>query len=231
MEAKILIVEDDEELCYLVGEELRDNGYRILLAGDGVEALQMVRNQQPDLVLLDVLMPRMDGWETCRCIREISDVPIIMLSCRSAELDKVRGLELGADDYVSKPFGHKELKARIQAALRRCSSTPVSEEIVRVDHRLVIDRTRREVFVDGKLVPLSATEYKLLACLLDHAGRVLTHQSLLTQIWGWEYAEETDYLKVYVHHLRRKLEEDAGQPRYILSERGVGYSFQFPLAI
>jgi DNA-binding response OmpR family regulator len=230
MKAKILAVEDDEQFSYLLGELLQDGGYQVLYARDGVEAVQMVQEHRPDLVLLDVLMPCMDGWETCRRIREISDVPIIMLSCLKSELDKVRGLELGADDYITKPISHMEFMARIRAALRRSSHSLVAKEILEVDERLIVDRARSQVFVDEQAVDLSPIEYKLLDCFLDNAGRILTHQSLLTQVWGWEYADETDYLKVYVHTLRKKIEKDSRNPRYIITERGLGYRFEMPCA-
>jgi two-component system, OmpR family, KDP operon response regulator KdpE len=230
MKAKILAVEDDEQFSYLLGELLQDGGYQVLYARDGVEAVQMVQEHRPDLVLLDVLMPCMDGWETCRRIREISDVPIIMLSCLKSELDKVRGLELGADDYITKPISHMEFMARIRAALRRSSHSFVAKEILEVDERLIVDRARSQVFVDEQAAGLSPIEYKLLNCFLDNAGRILTHQSLLTQVWGWEYADETDYLKVYIHTLRKKIEKDSRNPRYIITERGLGYRFEMPCA-
>jgi two-component system, OmpR family, KDP operon response regulator KdpE len=228
MMAKILAVEDDEQFSYLLGERLQDGGYQVLYARDGVEAIQMVSDHRPNLVLLDVMMPRMDGWEACRRIREISDVPIIMLSCMKSELDKVRGLELGADDYITKPISHMEFMARIRAALRRGNHSPISKEIVEVDGRLSVDRARGEVLVDDQAVELSPIEFKLLNCFLDNAGRILTHASLLTQVWGWEYADETDYLKVYVHSLRKKIEQDPKRPHYIITERGLGYRFEMP---
>jgi two-component system KDP operon response regulator KdpE len=173
-------------------------------------------------------MPRMDGWETCYRIREISDVPIIILTAVADVVDRVRGLEMGADDYMIKPFSSKELLARIRAALRRRKNPLTEQHMTQVDGRLSVDRTHREVFIDGCAVEMSAIEYKLLICLLDNAGRISTHQSLLTQVWGWEYVEETDYLKVYIHHLRKKIEIDSSQPRYIVTERGKGYRFQVP---
>jgi two-component system KDP operon response regulator KdpE len=224
--ATILVVEDDKTLAQLLQENLQDEGYEVLLAHDGVQGLQVFEAHDVDLVLLDIVMPRMDGWETCRRIREISDVPIVMLSAKEDVLDRVRGLELGADDYVTKPFNSMELVARIRAALRRRHYPLTQQSTVQVDGRLTIDRTHREVLVEGRAVELSAIEFRLLACLLDNAGRISTHQSLLTQVWGWEYAEETDYLKVYIHHLRKKIEPDPSRPCYILTERGKGYRFQ-----
>ena len=228
MQATILVVEDDETFGYLLGEQLKDEGYQVLMAQDGVRAVKMVLEHHPDLVLLDVLMPRMDGWEACRRIREISDTPIIMLTCRSSELDKVRGLELGADDYITKPFSRLEFVARVRAVLRRAKHPAALGDTVKVDDWLTIDRMYRQVCVDGQAEDLSAIEFKLLTCFLDNANRILTHQSLLTQVWGWEYSEETDYLKVYIHRLRQKIERDPKRPLYILTERGLGYRFQIP---
>jgi two-component system KDP operon response regulator KdpE len=228
-DATILVIEDNRDLLVLLGEQLSDLGYEILWAGDGVQGLEIMRERQPDLVLLDVKMPRMDGWETCRRIRERSDVPIIMLTCMTDEGDIVRGLELGADDYVTKPYRWRELVARIQAALRR-GRHPISDQpVVHIDERLAFDRSQHQVVVDGQVTDLSATESRLLACFVDNANRILTHQSLLRQVWGWEYGEETHYLKVYVHHLRQKIERDPRRPRHIVTERGIGYRFNIDL--
>ena len=224
MAARILIVEDDEQFSSLVEEQLREQ-YKLLFARDGVEALRAVREQKPDLILLDVMMPRMDGWETCRLIREFSRVPIVIVSCRTSEADKVRGLELGADDYMTKPFSPMEFGARIRAALRRGDSRLVAEQTIRIDDRLTIDLARQEAYVHGEPVSLSAIEYKLLSCLLDNARFVCTHRTLLIQVWGWEYVDELDYLKVYIHHLRKKIEDEPQRPRYIHTERGKGYRY------
>lgn len=223
---KILIVEDDLEFTSLLAEQLRDHAYEVLTAVDGVEALQQMKRHRPDLVLLDVMMPRMDGWETLRKIREFSSVPVIMVSCRTSEMDKVRGLELGADDYVVKPLSRPEFLARVAAALRRKEVPLISQGIVPFDERLVVDHTRQEAYAHGEPLGLSALEYKLLACLLDNAGHICSQRSLLTQVWGWEYADEPDYVKVYIHHLRQKIEEDPAQPRYIITERGKGYRLE-----
>lgn len=225
---KILVIEDEPEIIELLDLGLKQQGYIVLVARDGVEGLQVLQSQLPHLVLLDVMLPRMNGWETCRRIREISDTPIIMLTALCSDEDKVRGLDLGADDYVTKPFSMEELVARIRAALRRNIGPMTKDEVVRIDERLVFDRSQRNVLADGQMVELSPIEYRMLNCFVDNAGRVLTHQSLLTQVWGWEYADETDYLKVYIHHLRKKIEKEPSRPRYILTERGLGYRFQIP---
>jgi DNA-binding response OmpR family regulator len=226
--SKILVIEDDQEIVNLLTMVLKHEGYEILLAPDGVEGLKLLQNEHPHLVLLDVMLPRMNGWETCRRIREFSDAPIIMLTAMGTDQDKVRGLDLGADDYVTKPFSMAELTARVRAALRRNKYTLADNETMRIDERLVLDRSRRLVLVDDQRVELSPTEFRIMNCFVDNAGRILTHQSLLTQVWGWEYADETDYLKVYIHHLRKKIEKDPSQPKYILTERGLGYRFQIP---
>ena len=228
MATTILIAEDDDDFSYLLSEHLQDEGYRFLFARDGVEALRIFNQDRPDLVLLDMMMPRMDGLEVCRQIREISDVPIIVISCRTGELDKVRGLEIGADDYITKPISHREFVARVQAALRRSNHPIAPKPVVQVDGRLTVDRARGEVLVDGQPIDLSPIEYKLLTYFLDHPGRLLTHQSLLAQVWGWEYAEETGYLKVHIHNLRKKIELDPSEPRYIVTERGLGYRLEMP---
>jgi two-component system KDP operon response regulator KdpE len=227
-QAKILVIEDEQEVVDLLALRFQQEGYEVLSAANGVEGLRILQQEHPHLVVLDVMMPRMNGWETCKRIRQYSDVPIIMLTALGQETDKVRGLELGADDFVTKPFSLAELVARVRAALRR-SRQPLSVDgIVQVDERLTVDRARRQVVVDGRKTELSPTEFRILDCFLDNAGRVLTHQSLLTQVWGWEYLDETDYLKVYVHHLRKKIEENPGKPSYIVTERGLGYRFQVP---
>jgi two-component system KDP operon response regulator KdpE len=226
MEASILIVEDDRQLAELLRDRLATEGFEIHLARDGAEGLVRLEQCRPDLVLLDVLMPRMDGWETCREMRRVSETPIIIVSCRSEDSDKVRGLELGADDYIAKPYSTIELVARIRAMLRRNRHSGATAGLTRIDDRLAMDHATYEVLVDGQTISLSGIEYKLLACLVENSGRILTHQSLLTQVWGWEYADQTDYLKVYIHHLRRKIEPDPQNPRYILTERGIGYRFE-----
>jgi two-component system, OmpR family, KDP operon response regulator KdpE len=225
---KILIIEDEADLIYILRHKLEREGYAVFSAQDGGRGLQMLISERPDLVLLDVLLPMMDGWETCRRIRQVSDVPIILITCLSDERDKVRGLELGADDYITKPFGLMELVARVRAVLRRRDYALTHNAVVNVDNRLTVDRQRRQAFVEGQPVSLSPIEYRILTCFLDNVDRVVTHQSLLTQVWGWEYVDETDYLKVHIHNLRKKIEEEPGDPVYIVTERGLGYRFRIP---
>ena len=228
MRAKILLIEDENDVVILLRQGLQREGFQVLSACDGVEGLQVLQEQHPHLILLDVTMPRMNGWEACQRIRECSDAPIIMLTGQNAEQDKIRGLELGADDYVTKPFSLAELTARVRAALRR-SRYPLTENFTtQTDDRLVVDRARHLVFVNGQRVELSPTEYSILCCFLDNADQILTHKWLLTQVWGQQYADETDYLRVYIHHLRKKIEENPRNPSYILTEHGLGYRFQHP---
>ena len=227
-QAKILLIEDEEDVVVLLRFRFEQEGYEVLSAANGVEGLRILQQEHPDLILLDVMMPRMNGWETCKRIRQYSDVPIIMLTALGQEMDKVRGLEMGADDYVTKPFSLAELIARVRAALRRGRQPLAENETVQIDERLIVDRAQRQVVVNGQKTELSPTEFRILDCFLDNQGRILTHQSLLTQVWGWEYLDETDYLKVYIHHLRKKIEENPGKPSYIVTERGLGYRFQAP---
>ncbi|MFN2185507.1 MAG: response regulator transcription factor [Anaerolineae bacterium] len=225
---KILLIEDEDDIVRLLKFRFQQEGYEVLSAANGVEGLRVLQQEHPHLVMLDVMMPRMNGWETCKRIREYSDVPIIMLTALGQEMDKVRGLELGADDYVTKPFSLAEVIARARAALRR-GRQPLSDTMtVQIDERLTVDRAQRQVIVNGERTELSPTEFRVLDCFLDNQGRILTHQSLLTQVWGWEYIDETDYLKVYIHHLRKKIEQNPGKPCYIVTERGLGYRFQSP---
>jgi DNA-binding response OmpR family regulator len=204
--------------------ELED--FRVIEAQNGVEALDKVRTSLPDLVILDVMMPEMDGFETLEVLREVSNVPVIMLTVRADEEDKVRGLELGADDYVTKPFGARELVSRVKAVLRRTESTVKPEEaVLQIDDRLSIDFNSREVIVEGKRIKLRPTEYRLLYHLVENAGWVVPHETLLAKVWGYEYQEEVHYLRLYITYLRQKIEPDPAYPRYILTERGVGYRF------
>jgi DNA-binding response OmpR family regulator len=230
---KLLVVDDAAEVVEAVTVScmVQWRETEVLGAADGETALDLIEREQPDLVLLDIAMPGIDGYETLRRIRAFSDVPVIMLSARDGTLDKVKGLELGADDYVTKPFDHLELLARIRALLRRLAMPqPVSRTPSFRAGELEVDFAAREVRLRGEPVALTATEYQLLYHLVRNAGRVLRHETLLAKVWGHEYTEELDYLRVYIRRLRRKLEADPERPQHILTERGVGYRFQTPPA-
>jgi DNA-binding response OmpR family regulator len=222
----ILVVDDEARMRRFMHMNLDLEGYRVIEAENGLEALTRVREDLPDLVLLDVMMPEMDGFETLRLIRETSSVPVIMLTVKSEEEDRVRGLELGADDYVTKPFSPRELASRIKAVLRRAEMpTPAGPAVINIDDRLQIDFNRRQVIVDGKEIKLRPTEYRLLYHLVNNAGWTLPHETLLAKVWGHEYRDETHYLRLYITYLRQKIEEDPAHPQYILTERGLGYRF------
>ncbi|MBM4423347.1 MAG: response regulator transcription factor [Chloroflexi bacterium] len=223
---RILVVDDEPRMIRFIRMNLELEGYSVFEAADGVQALAQVRDTLPDLVILDVMMPELDGFETLRDLREISSVPVIMLTARGEEDDRVRGLELGADDYVTKPFSPRELVSRVKAVLRRAESpAPAEKGPLKIDDRLQIDFDRREIFVEGKLVKLRPTEFRLLYHLVSNAGWVVPHDQLLAKVWGYEYREETHYLRLYINYLRQKLEADPAHPKYVLTERGVGYRF------
>ena len=224
---RILVVDDEPRMIGFIRMNLELEGYQVLEAHNGLEALEMIRTQLPDLVLLDIMMPQLDGFETLRMLREFSSIPVIMLTAKGEEDDKVYGLELGADDYVTKPFGSRELSSRVRAVLRRAdmpSSSP-DQAVLRVDDRLSVDFNRREVIVNGEHIKLRPTEYRLLYHLIENAGWTVPHEQLLAKVWGYEYRDETHYVRLYVNYLREKIEEDPANPRYILTERGVGYRF------
>jgi two-component system KDP operon response regulator KdpE len=223
---RILVVDDEPRMRRFMQMNLDLEGYQVLEASNGLEAISRVREELPDLVLLDVMMPEMDGFEALRLIRQSSSVPVIMLTVKGDEEDKVRGLELGADDYVTKPFGPRELASRIKAVLRR-SELPASaeESLIRVDDHLQIDFNHRQVIVEGQPVKLRPTEYRLLYHLVNNAGWTMPHETLLAKVWGHEYRDETHYLRLYITYLRQKIEKDPANPEYILTERGIGYRF------
>jgi len=230
MKKKILVVDDEPTFVRLVSKTLTHKGYEVLTAGDGREALRLVFAHRPDLVLLDMVMPRMDGWQTCSRIRDMSDMPIVILTGRQkSEADIVRGLDYGADDYLIKPIGSRELVARVQAIMRRAELPPsleTTKEITYSDAFLTVNITERKILVNGKRVRLTPTEFRLFALLLENAGRVLAHRQLLERVWGWEYADDVDHVRIYIWHLRQKIEPEPAHPKYIISEPGVGYYFQ-----
>jgi len=222
----ILIVDDESRVIKFIRLNLELEGYRVIEASNGLKALKKVHEELPDLVLLDVMMPEMDGFETLERIREISTVPVIMLTVKAEEEDKVRGLGLGADDYVTKPFSPRELSSRIKAVLRRTEMpSPVEKTIIKIDDELSIDFNRREAIVRGERVKLRPTEYRLLYHLVNNAGWLMTHETLLSKVWGYAYRDDTQLLRVYVTYLRQKIEPDPSNPRYIFTERGIGYRF------
>jgi two-component system KDP operon response regulator KdpE len=222
----ILVVDDEPRMTRFIRMNLELEGFRVVEAHRGIDALEQVRTNLPSLVILDVMMPEMDGFETLKMLREVSSVPVIMLTVRADEDDKVRGLELGADDYVTKPFGTRELLSRVKAVMRRTRGTAEPEEaILRVDDRLSVDYNNHEVIVEGERIKLRPTEYRLLYHLIENAGWVVPHETLLAKVWGYEYREEIHYLRLYVAYLRKKIEPDPSHPRYIFTEREVGYRF------
>jgi len=223
---KILVIEDEERMARFIRLNLEQDGFQVEEALNGKDGLDKIRTFMPDLILLDIMLPDIDGFELLKMIREINTVPVIMLTAKGEEEDKVRGLELGADDYITKPFSPRELVSRVKAVLRRTESTGLSaDEVIQVDDRLKIDFNRREIWVDGKLVKLRPTEYRLLYHLVQNAGWVLTYDQILSRVWGYEYRDEPHYVRLYINYLRQKLEKDPSNPKYILTERGVGYRF------
>lgn len=225
MPPKLLIVDDDDALRLLLQSTLPREGYQVLAAGSGLDALRLLFSEQPDLVLLDVMMPGMDGWEVLERIREVSTVPVIMLTAVDGVPARVRGLAGGADDYVVKPFHRDELVARVEALLRRAQTpaTTMQQILSFNEGKLVIDPEARRVMVCGAEVRLTPTEYRLLLYLAQNAGRVLTYAQILDNVWGSDYEGGDRNVKVYAVYLRRKIEPDPQNPRYVLSEWGVGY--------
>jgi DNA-binding response OmpR family regulator len=223
----ILVVDDEERMARFIRLNLEHDGFQVIEAYRGMKAIQVIRDEMPDLVILDIMMPDIDGFEVLRIVREVSSVPVIMLTAKGEEDDRVRGLELGADDYITKPFSPRELVSRVRAVLRRTeAASPVSRaEVIEVDDRLKIDFGRREVWVNEELVRLRPTEYRLLYHLVQNAGWVVTYDQLLSKVWGYEYRDEPHYVRLYINYLRQKLEADPSNPQYILTERGVGYRF------
>jgi two-component system KDP operon response regulator KdpE len=226
MKKRILVVDDEPRMRRFVRMNLDLEGYEVLEAENGLVALEKVRNDIPDLVLLDVAMPEMDGFETLENIREVSSVPVIMLTVKNDEADRIRGLDLGADDYVTKPFSPRELLSRIRAVLRRVEPAKGSvDEPLVIDPDLQIDFPRRAVIARGEHIKLRPTEYRLLLHLVENAGWIVPQETLLSKVWGPEYRDDNQLLRLYITYLRKKIEPDAANPRYILTERGVGYQF------
>jgi two-component system, OmpR family, KDP operon response regulator KdpE len=223
--SKILVIDDDPALCQLLKMSFGRAGGSVIVANDGQQGLALLQHANPDLIILDIQMPNMSGWETCREIRQLSTVPIIMLTALRADGDIIRGLELGADDFVSKPFNPSVLVARAEAALRSQARRGGGQPSILSHNQFCIDVDQRRVTVDGRVVKLTPKEFKLLTYLVQNTGRLLTFDQILDHVWGWQYEGSMDYVHVYVSHLRRKLGDDPRQPRYIVSEHGVGYRF------
>lgn len=228
---KILVVDDDPAQVRMVSTLLDASGFKALKAANGREAVRIMVENKPDLILLDIMMPEIDGCETCRLIREISTVPVIMLTGqRNSEEDIVHGLDCGADEYLAKPVGNRELLARIKATLRRSEkfSDNQKKKTVFSDDYLTVDIPERKVFVKGERLKLTPREFRLLALLVENAGHIMSHQQVLEYVWGFEYINDIDYVRIYVSHLRQKIEPKPSAPAYIMTESGVGYYFRSP---
>ncbi|MBI2846717.1 MAG: response regulator transcription factor [Chloroflexi bacterium] len=224
----ILVVDDEPEICQLLREWLQREGYTIYEANDGFEGLRLFFQHHPDLAILDILMPKMDGLELCQRIREVSAAPVIFLTALGREMDKVKGLTLGADDYITKPFGRKELLARIEAALRRFRTPSTTVSTVYSDDILSVDFARHEVLVSGQEIKLTPTEFRLLSLLINNAGKVVSLEEILDKVWGPEY-ESLEPIKWYISHLRRKIGDDPQSPHIITNVRGIGYRYERPV--
>lgn len=234
MVGKILVVDDEQSIVNIIAYNLKKEGYEVICAGDGEEGLNLALTENPDLILLDIMMPKLDGYEVCRKVREKSNVPIIMLTARADEVDKVIGLEMGADDYVTKPFGNRELIARVKAHIRRNvivkeSAAAKQDEndnpdVVRFGD-LALDYDRYEVRKRGEMIYLTLREYELLKFLAVNQTQIFTRESLLEKVWGYEYFGDVRAVDVTIRRLREKIEDDPSKPRYIMTKRGIGYYF------
>ena len=226
MQQLILIVEDEQPIVDILKFNLEKNDYRVIEALDGNEGLRLALSKNPDLVLLDVMLPGLDGFGVCRKIREKSSVPIIMLTARDEEVDKVLGLELGADDYMTKPFSVRELLARVKANLRRTSpETEEAGDVLRIGE-LIIDSSRYEVVKNDTVIALTLREFELVKFLAEHRGRIFSRETLLEEVWGYDYYGDTRTVDVTVRRIREKIEDNPAEPDYIMTKRGVGYYFK-----
>jgi DNA-binding response OmpR family regulator len=228
---KVLVIEDDPGIIEVVSLcfQLRWSGTSVISADSGNKGVEFVETESPDVVILDIGLPDMDGYQVLREIRRFSDVPVLMLTVRSEDTDIAKGLELGADDYITKPFSHIELIARVQAVLRRAQGLPATdEERPFTSGTLSVDFNRNEVLLAGEPVKLTSTERKLLYYLIRNEGRILSHESLLTKVWGDTYVDARDLLRVHIQHLRQKLEDNSESPNIIVTEHGIGYKFIRP---
>ncbi|HEY0367375.1 MAG TPA: response regulator transcription factor [Pyrinomonadaceae bacterium] len=225
--ARILVVDDEPQLTRVLRTGLKSHGYDVRAAADGLAGFEAFNDWHPDLVITDLAMPNVDGLELCRRLRAVSQVPIIVLSAKGEEKTKVEALDLGADDYVTKPFGIDELLARIRASLRRANAPAATEAMQTTLHSgdFHVDLDTRQITVRGKSIHLTPKEFDLLVYFIRHSGKVLTHRTLLAALWGGNYVEQNEYLRVFVGNLRKKIETDAASPRYILTEPWIGYRF------
>jgi two-component system KDP operon response regulator KdpE len=226
MRERILLIEDDIEFINLTRTWLHNAGYEVFTAGDGVEGMRRVFSSRPDIVVLDANIPKMDGWEVCRRIRDMSDIPVLMVTVNGQKSDKLKGFNLGADDYLAKPVDFHELIARIQAILRRTRSTSRDNRSATFNNGdIEIDWGSRQVWVRGQRVKLSPTEFKIMSCLIKSRGWIVTHEQLLEKAWGPNYVGDKSFVKLYIRYLRQKIEKDPHKPQIIMTERGVGYYF------
>ena len=229
MDRKVLIVDDEKNIVDIIAFNLKKEGYQVITASDGEEGVEKTFSENPDLILLDIMMPKMDGYEACRKIREKKHTPIIMLTARAEEVDKVLGLEMGADDYVTKPFGVRELMARVKANLRKVAALQeaagAADENASGYGKLTLNLDRYEVKKDAKVIVLTLREFELLKFLAQQKGQVFSRETLLEKVWGYEYFGDVRTVDVTVRRLREKIEDDPGKPSYILTKRGVGYYF------
>lgn len=225
--AKVLVVDDESSIVNIISYNLKKEGYEVITAEDGEVGLELALNENPDLILLDIMMPKMDGYEVCRKVREKSNVPIIMLTARADEVDKVIGLEMGADDYVTKPFGNRELIARVKAHLRRSSAKDIPAENGNVQNfgDITIDFDRYEVTKRGEVINLTMREFELLTFLATQKTQIFNRETLLEKVWGYEYFGDVRAVDVTIRRLREKIEDDPSKPRFIITKRGVGYYF------
>lgn len=225
--AKVLVVDDETSIVNIIAYNLKKEGYEVITAEDGETGLELALSENPDLVLLDIMMPKMDGYEVCRKLREKSNVPIIMLTARADEVDKVIGLEMGADDYVTKPFGNRELIARVKAHLRRSAAKDIPTEggSVQKFGDLTIDFDRYEVTKRNETINLTMREFELLTFLATQKGQIFNRETLLEKVWGYEYFGDVRAVDVTIRRLREKIEDDPGKPRYVITKRGIGYYF------
>ncbi|OGO31588.1 MAG: hypothetical protein A2Z29_02870 [Chloroflexi bacterium RBG_16_56_11] len=223
---KILIIDDDIEFSKMAQMWLQNAGYEVLTAEDGVEGMRRIYSSRPNLVLTDGVMPKMDGWEVCRRVRDMSDIPVLLVTVKNQKSDRLKGFGLGADDYIPKPVDFSELVARVQAVLRRAGGeTQENERSSFHNGEIEVEWRSRQVWVRGERVKLSPTEFRILACLIKNRGWIVTHDQLLEKGWGPNYIGDKSFVKLYIRYLRRKIEADPQKPRFILTERGVGYHF------